>query len=116
MPNSPYGERCPIILGTLHIDEILRLGTPEELQSLSVAWNRGGLGTRVRMGAQQISRELEEFEGEVTLTRDVTIPANGYAHTSGRGSHPLNSKRVNIMTEPIGRGVVCRTNQLLCQG
>ena len=104
MPNSPYGERCPIILGTLHIDEILRLGTPEELQSLSVAWNRGGLGTRVRMGAQQISRELEEFEGEVTLTRDVTVPANGYAHTSGKGNHPLNSKRVNIITEPIEEG------------
>ena len=104
MPNSPYGERCPIIIGTLHIDEILRLSTPEELASMSVAWDRGNLGTRMRMGALQISKELDEFEGEVTLTRDVTIPANGYAHTSGRGSHPLNSKRVNIMTEPIEEG------------
>ena len=104
MPNSPYGERCPIIIGTLHIDEILRLSTPEELASMSVAWDRGNLGTRMRMGALQISKELNEFEGEVTLTRDVTIPANGYAHTSGRGSHPLNSKRVNIMTEPIEEG------------
>ena len=63
MPNSPYGERCPIILGTLHIDEILRLGTPEELQSMSVAWNRGSLGSRMRMGTQQIYRQLDKFEG-----------------------------------------------------
>ena len=105
MLNSPYGEQCPIIIGTLHIDEILHLSTPEEFASMSVAWERGNLGTRMCMGALQISKELNEFEGGVTLTRDVSIPANGYAHTSRRGSNPLNPKQVNIITEPIEDGL-----------
>ena len=40
----------------------------------------------------------------MTLTQDVAIPPHGYAHTLGRGSHPLNSKQVNIITEPIEEG------------
>ena len=36
--DSDYGNKCPIIIGTLHIDLILDLATQEELSTLSRQW------------------------------------------------------------------------------
>ena len=36
--NSPYGKKVPIQIGTLHIDMILAMATPEELASFGKSW------------------------------------------------------------------------------
>ena len=43
-PDSKYSHRVPIIIGTLHIDEVLDLATKQESCSLSRAWKRGFVG------------------------------------------------------------------------
>ena len=35
IPKSPYSQRLPIQLGTLHIDKALELATEEELKALN---------------------------------------------------------------------------------
>ena len=41
MPDHSYGDRVPVVVGTLHIDMMLDLATKEELEQLSRAWDRG---------------------------------------------------------------------------
>ena len=43
-PDSKYSHRVPIVIGTLHIDEVLDLATYDELASLSRGWKRGIVG------------------------------------------------------------------------
>ena len=43
-PDSKYSHKVPIIIGTLHIDEVLDLATEQELGSLSRGWKRGVVG------------------------------------------------------------------------
>ena len=40
--DSPYTQRVPIQLGTLHIREALQLATDEQRRSLSLAWETAG--------------------------------------------------------------------------
>ena len=46
-PDSKYNHRVPIVIGTLHIDEVLDLATYDELASLSRGWKRGIVGRRI---------------------------------------------------------------------
>ena len=34
VPNSPYCERVPVAIGTLHIDILIKLATQEELDKI----------------------------------------------------------------------------------
>ena len=43
-PDSKYSHRVPIVIGTLHIDEVLDLATYDELASLSRGWKGGIVG------------------------------------------------------------------------
>ena len=45
--NSKYSAEVPLIIGTLHINEILACATAEELGKLSLAWYAGALGSQV---------------------------------------------------------------------
>ena len=45
--------------------------------------------------------ELENVQGAVKLTKKVKLKPNQTLKVSGKGTHPLNSKRVNVIVEPI---------------
>ena len=48
--DSRYSERVPVILGTLHIKDIVESATKEELRNLGEAWEMGTLGSFVSAG------------------------------------------------------------------
>ena len=60
--DSDYGNKCPIIIGTLHIDLILELATQEELRSLTKQWERGSVRTRVQTCLAYVSGELDQID------------------------------------------------------
>ena len=73
-PDSKYSHKVPIIIGTLHIDQMLELATAEELSNLGSAWTWGAMGRKVIAKQLQLSRgELEpmiyRINGEVQLTK-----------------------------------------------
>ena len=45
--DSKYSAEVPLIIGTLHINEILAYAVAEELGKLSLAWYAGALGSQV---------------------------------------------------------------------
>ena len=47
VPNSPYGDRLPLQLGTVQIDIMLDVATEDELQALGMSWIHGELATRL---------------------------------------------------------------------
>ena len=49
-----------------------------------------------------VSDELEKVNGTVKLTKKVKLKPNQSLKVSGKGNHPLNSKRVNVIVEPTG--------------
>ena len=99
--DSDYGNRCPIIIGTLHIDLILELATQEELSTLTRQWERGSVRTRIQTRLAQISGELDQIQGEIKLLNDVLLPPRSTRQVAGRSSHPINPKRVNVIIEPV---------------
>ena len=99
--DTKYGEVCPIIIGTLHIDLILSSATKVELDKLSRSWKRGGLGSMVVNKMAQKSGELDKIKGEVKLLKEVSLAPGETKKVRGYGNHPLNSKRVNVLLEPL---------------
>ena len=99
--DTRYGEECPIIVGTLHIDLILSCATNEELNALSRSWKRGGLGSMVINKMAQKSGELDKIEGEIKLLKQIILAPGETKQVDGYSNHPLNSKRVNVIVEPL---------------
>ena len=72
-----YGKRVPIQLGTLHIDQIITQVTPEEVISLSKAWDRarissyiGGRAVKLQEGTDFV---LDQVKGNLKLTKDMIL-------------------------------------------
>ena len=102
VPDHRYGFRVPITIGTLHIDMIIEKATPMELDQISIAWGRGQLFRRIQMKQTQIvdQEALNKVNGVVRLTKTVKLKPYQTVVLLGRGTHPLNEKRVNVITEP----------------
>ena len=56
--DSHYSEHVPVILGTLHIKDIIHLATKEELANLGETWEMGKLGI---IGPNQCQRDLMNY-------------------------------------------------------
>ena len=102
--DSDYGNKCPIIIGTLHIDLILELATQEELKSLTKQWERGSVRTRVQTRLAYVSGELDQIQGVIKLQNDVVLPPRSTKQVAGRTSHEIHPKRVNVLIEPDESG------------
>ena len=102
MPDHAYGDRVPVVIGTLHIDMMLDLATREELESLSRAWDRGFVNRRIQVKKLQIDNEsqLDKIMGTVKLTCDVKLKPGQTQKVKSRSNHPLNGKQVNVILEP----------------
>ena len=101
--DSKYSAEVPLIIGTLHINEILACATAEELGKLSPAWYAGALGSQVLAKLVQLEERpmIDQIDHYVRLTRDVTIPAMQVQKTIGITKIPILTKRLNMMMEAL---------------
>ena len=101
--DSRYSEKVPLIIGTLHINEILACATAEELGKLSPAWYAGALGSQVLAKLAQLKEKpiIDQIDHYVRLMRHVTIPAMQVHKTIGIAKIPVLTKRLNVITEAL---------------
>ena len=91
------------MIGTLHIDFIIEKATKEELDKISIEWGRGQLFRQIQARQVQLTNqdELGKIQGTVKLMKKVKLKPYQTLKVSGKGTHPLNSKWVNVIVEPI---------------
>ena len=101
--DSRYSAEAQLIIGTLHINEILACATFEELGKLSSAWYTGALGSQVSVKITQLKEKpmIDQIDHYVRLTRDVTIPAMQVHKTVGVARVPILTKWLNVITEAL---------------
>ena len=58
--DSPYCNKVPIGLGTVHIDMLIKLATQEELGKLSHCWKRGALLTGIVMHQAHLVKKITD--------------------------------------------------------
>ena len=99
--NSPYMNRVPIQLGTLHIREAINCATKDELDELSMAWKTANfppISKNLKINEPEF--DLNKIQGHVTLTKPVTIAPFQTVHVSGLTECNQHFKRVNVIVEP----------------
>ena len=98
--DSPYTERVPITIGTLHIRQALKLATKEELNNLPEAWKVANFPPVVKQTTlNEPQLDLKEVQGKVTLTKNITLNPFETLKVSGNTSFRKHSKRVNVIIE-----------------
>ena len=100
--DSPYTQRVPIQLGTLHIREALQLAADEEKRSLSPAWETTGFVPHTLSKAGILSKanfDRGRVDGKVKLTKSVVIKPFQTVHVSGLTECSKHFKRVNVVVE-----------------
>ena len=99
--NSPYMNRVPIQLGTLHIREAINCATKDELDKLSTAWKTANfppIDKNLKINEPEF--DLNKIQGHVKLTKPVTIAPFQTVHVSGLTECNQHFKRVNVIVEP----------------
>ena len=100
IPNSDYGERVPVQLGTLHIDMLLDMATPEELAKLGKTWERGRVGrVLVNKQAQIGGFDLDSVKGVVRTAEGIRLKPGQSCRTAGKIRIRGNSRRLNLIIE-----------------
>ena len=93
----------PLIIGILHINEILACATAEELGKVSPAWYAGALGSQVLTKLAKLEENpiIDQIDHYIRLMRDVTIPAMQVHKTIGITKIPILTKRLNVIMEAL---------------
>ena len=101
--DSKYSEQVPVVLGTLHIKDVIQSATKEELVKLGDAWEVGTLGSFVSARIAQLDKTpmINQVDHYMRLTRKVTLPPMQVHKTVGVAKIPILSKRLNVMTESL---------------
>ena len=78
VPDSAHKQYTQIMLGTLHIDLVIKLATKKELESLNKQWKRSLVVTKLTMKETQIVGVDDEqitlkTDNILKLARDTTI-------------------------------------------
>ena len=91
--DSPYTQRVPITMGTLHIRQALELATEEEGKQLPKAWKVGNFPPITKQTSiKEPQLDLEEVRGKVTMTKDITIHPFDTIYVSGNTTFRKHSK------------------------
>ena len=100
---SHYLEHVPVILGTLHIKDVIQSATREELVKLGDAWEVGTLGSFVSARIAQLENTpmIHQVDHYIRLARKVSLAPMQVRKTAGVAKIPVLSKRLNLMTEPL---------------
>ena len=101
--DSHYSEQVLVILGTLHIKDVIQSATREELVKLGDAWEVGTLGSFVLARIAQLENTpmINQVDHYVRLTQKVTLALMQVHKTVGIAKIPVLSKRLNVMTESL---------------
>ena len=101
--DSCYSEQVPVILGTLHIKDVIQSAIREELAKLGDTWEMGTLGSFVSARIAQLDNVpmIQQVDHYMRLTRKVTLAPLQVLKTVGVAKIPILSKRLNVMTEPL---------------
>ena len=101
--DSHYSEHVLVILGTLHIIDVIQSTTREELTNLGDAWEVGTLGSFVLARIAQLENApmIHQVNHYVRLTRKVTLAPMQVHKSVSVAKIPVLSKRLNVMTEPL---------------
>ena len=99
--DSPYMERVPIQLGTLHIREAISCATDIEINKLATAWKTANFPPLVKnLKVAKPEFDLNQIKGHVKLTKSVTIAPFQTICASGLAECNQHFKRVNVLVEP----------------
>ena len=92
-----------MVLGTLHIKDVIQSATREELVKLGDAWEMGTLGSFVLARIAQLENTpmINQVDHYVRLTQKVTLALMQVHKTVGIAKIPILSKRLNVMTESL---------------
>ena len=101
--DSKYSEQVPVVLGTLHIKDVIQSATKEELVKLGDAWEMGTLGSFVSARIAQLNETpmINQVDHYVRLTRKITLPPMQVHKMVGVAKILILSKRLNVMTESL---------------
>ena len=101
--DSRYSAEVPLIIGTLHINEILACATFEELGKLRPFWYTGALGSQVSAKIAQLKEKpmIDQIDHYVRLTEDFTIPAMQVHKTAGVAKNLVLTKQLNVTTQAL---------------
>ena len=100
--NSPYMDRVPIQLGTLHIREAMKSTTQDELAKLLIAWKTASFPSYLKKNItlKEPEFDLSKIQGHVQLTKPIRIAPFQTVHVSGLTGCDQHSKRVNVIVKP----------------
>ena len=100
--NSPYMDRVPIQLGTLHIREAMKSATQDELAKLLIAWKMASFPSYLNknLTLKEPEFDLNKIKGHVRLTKPITIAPFQTVHVSRLTGCDQHSKRINVIVEP----------------
>ena len=99
--NSPYMNRVPIQLGTLHIREAIKSTTKVEIDQLATALKTANFPPLDKnLKVKEPEFDLNKIKGHVKLTKSVTIAPSQTVHISGLTECDQYFKRVNVLVEP----------------
>ena len=100
--DSPYTERVPITIGTLHIKQALKVVTPTELTKLPEAWGIANFPPITKQSAiKEPSFDLDTAKGKIKLTKTIEIGPFETIHVPGKTTFKKHFKRLNIMVESL---------------
>ena len=101
--DSRYSKQVPVVLGTLHIKDIIQSATKEELVKLGDAWEMGTLGSFISARIAQLNETpmINQVDHYVRLTRKITLLPMQVHKTVGVAKILILSKRLNVMTESL---------------
>ena len=101
--DSRYSNWVPVILGTLHIKDIVELATKEELKNLGEAWEIGILGSFVaaRMVELNEAPVIQQVDHYVRLTINVTLPPMQVHKTVSVAKISVLMKHLNVIAGPL---------------
>ena len=73
--DSRYSEHVPVILGTVHIKDVIQSATKEELTKLGEVWEVRTLGSFVSARIAQLEKTpiIHQVDHYVRLTRNATL-------------------------------------------
>ena len=106
--DSPYSEKVPVGIGTLHIDMVLDVAMKGELENIGRKWQRGSLGQKIAMKqnvlpTEEVPFDLDTINGGVKITKRVVIKPFHTVRMSAQCKVRHHHKNVQILTEDRGK-------------
>ena len=106
--DSPYGEKVPVQVGTLAMDDILMKITDQEMAKLDLEWRKAKVSRLLASKAVKVAEEkaektgeftLAKVKGDVKLTKDIVLGPFETVHAKGLTNVKGHDKKLNVITE-----------------